>query len=339
MSALLDRLRVLHHLVTTEGRPAYTNGECEKSELCEKTLSDSSDVTAPAQPYISNAITNTITLDFETRNVGGCKLKSAGAWRYAADPATEIVTLTFHTGGEFHLWTPALGLSDPLASLITDSTITFVSHTGFEQAIWHHLMVARFGFAPIPIARWRDTQAACAYFALPLDLERALSALNLPVTKDKEGRRLVLSLARPNRKTGLYPEVTSEKLIRVAEYNRADVEGTVALDHALGRLPRRERRVWELDQTINQRGLGIDLDFVRAAKKIADQLFSKAIEEFRNLTNLNPTQVEKIRNWLCENGVEVEDLRAETIEKTLKVELSRRPAASLRSGRWSRRRA
>jgi len=183
-------------------------------------------------------------------------------------------------------------------------------------------MVARFGFAPIPIDRWHDTQAACAYFALPLDLERALKALNLPVIKDKEGRRLVLSLARPNRKTGLCPEVTPEKLTRVAEYNRADVEGTVALDHALGRLPKRERRVWNLDQVINQRGLGIDLDFVHAAKKIADRLFGEALEEFRKLTDLSPTQVEKVRVWLRENGVEIEDLRAKTIEETLKVELS-----------------
>jgi len=280
-----------------------------------------------------------IFCDFETRNTAGCKLKTAGAWRYAGDPATEIVTLTFCAGGEYHPWVPATGLCEPLVSLAADPAVEFVSHAGFEQAVWQRIMVERYGFASIPIARWHDTQATCAYHALPLDLDRALTVLGLPVAKDKAGRRLVLSLARPNRKTGLYPEVTPEKLARVAEYNRADVKGTVALDHALGRLPRRERRVWELDQTINQRGLGIDLDFVRAAKKIADQLFSKAIEEFRNLTNLNPTQVEKIRNWLCENGVEVEDLRAETIEKTLKVELSRRPAASLRSGRWSRRRA
>jgi DNA polymerase len=263
-----------------------------------------------------------VTLDFETRNTGGCKLKPAGAWRYAADQATEIVTLTWHFAGEYRLWTPTMGLCDPLASVAADPAIIFVSHAGFEQAIWRHVMAGRHGFPPIPIARWADTQAVCAYHALPLDLERALVALNLPVTKDIAGRRLVLSLSRPNRKTGDYPEVTLEKLDRVAQYNRVDVEGTVALDHALGRLPRRERRVWELDQEINQRGVGIDLDFVRAAKKIADRLFSEAIEEFRNLTDLSPTQVGRVREWLRENGTELDDLRAETIEKTLKIELS-----------------
>jgi len=260
-------------------------------------------------------------LDFETRSTAGCKLKFAGAWRYAADPATAIVTLTFHAGGEYHLWAPAMGLCDPLASLATDPSVQFISHAGFEQAIWQHIMVERFRFEPIPIARWHDTQAACAYFALPLDLERALTALNLPVAKDKEGRRLVLSLSRPNRRTGEYPEVTPEKLARVAEYNRVDIEGTIAIDTALGRLPKRERRVWELDQTINQRGVWIDLDFVRAAKRIADQQFGEAIEEFRKLTDFSPTQVGRVREWLCENGAELENLRGETIEQTLKIEL------------------
>ena len=55
-----------------------------------------------------------VTLDFETRNTAGCKLKFAGAWRYAADAATEIVTLTFHADGEYRLWAPATGLCDPL---------------------------------------------------------------------------------------------------------------------------------------------------------------------------------------------------------------------------------
>ena len=36
--------------------------------------------------------------DFETRNVGGCDLTKAGAWRYAADPATEILCFGYRTG-------------------------------------------------------------------------------------------------------------------------------------------------------------------------------------------------------------------------------------------------
>jgi DNA polymerase len=215
-----------------------------------------------------------------------------------------------------------MGRCDQLASFAADPAVGFISHAGFEQAIWQWIMVERYGFAPIPIARWHDTQAACAYHALPLDLNRALSALGSPVTKDKAGRRLVLSLARRNPKTGRYPEITPEIQQRVAEYNHTDVKGSVILDNALGRLPKRERRVWELDQRINQRGLGIDLDFVHAAKALADRLMAEQSEEFRALTGgLNPTQVLAIRSWLANRGFALPKLDEGAIEDALSTEL------------------
>src|SRR5215471_18826146 len=61
--------------------------------------------------------------------------------------------------------------------------------------------------------------------------------------------------------------------------------------------------------------------FRSPAKRIADQQFGEAIEEFRKLTDFSPTQVGRVREWLCENGAELENLRGETIEQTLKIEL------------------
>ena len=42
--------------------------------------------------------------DFETRNIGGCDLTKAGAWRYAADPATEILCFGYRVGGVDYSW-------------------------------------------------------------------------------------------------------------------------------------------------------------------------------------------------------------------------------------------
>jgi DNA polymerase len=264
--------------------------------------------------------TTLVFCDFETRNTGGCKLPPAGAWRYAADPATEIITLSYRVGdGEHRLWTPELGRCDRLAALVADPDLRFVCHSAFEQAIWHHVMVERFGFAPVPIARWHDTQAACAYHALPLKLGQALTVINSPVVKDEEGRRLTLSLARSNRRTGEYPTITPETRERVATYNRIDGDGAMALDKALGPLPKRERRVWELDQAINRRGIAIDLDYVRAAKGISDRLMAGLSEQFRALTGgLNPTQVQATLRWLAKRGLILKSLDGDTITETLK---------------------
>jgi DNA polymerase len=329
-ASLLDTLRQLRSGVGGEALPAVSGAltKLRKNEKINptslKTLENASNTATTKKDEVIGCsdVGAAVFCDFETRNTGDCKLKPAGAWRYAADPATEILTLTFRAGGEYHFWAPAMGLCDPLSSLAADPAVGFISHAGFEQAIWQRIMVEHYGFAPIPIVRWHDTQAVCAYHALPLDLDRALSVLGSPVTKDKAGRRLVLSLARCNPKTGHYPEITPEIQQRVAEYNHTDVAGLVVLDNTLGRLPKRERRVWELDQRINQRGLGIDLDFVQATKALADRLMAKQSEEFQALTGgLNPTQVLAIRSWLAKRGLALPRLDENAIEGALRTGL------------------
>ena len=38
--------------------------------------------------------------------------------------------------------------------------------------------------------------------------------------------------------------------------------------------------MWELDQRINARGIAIDIGFVEAAKRIADQVMGEVVAEF-----------------------------------------------------------
>jgi hypothetical protein len=159
----------------------------------------------------------------------------------------ELRLETYEQDGNSLLWTPEQGHSGLLAELAADPGVHFVCFSGFDQAIWQHIMVERYGFSPIPVDRWIDTQAGGSYFALPRSLKKVLPVIGAPVVKDDAGRRLVLSLSRPNRKTGLYPELTPEVRERVGAYNRIDVAGTVYLYHTFGELPERERRVWELD--------------------------------------------------------------------------------------------
>ena len=129
-------------------------------------------------------------------------------WRYAADPATEILCFGYRVGGVDHSWARAMSSRDPLERLAADPAVEFICFGGFEPAVWRTIMVERHGFPPIPTQRWVDLRAAASYFALPRSLDKALNALGLPIGKDKEGQRLVRSLSRPDRKTGAYPGLT-----------------------------------------------------------------------------------------------------------------------------------
>jgi DNA polymerase len=263
----------------------------------------------------------TVFSDFETRNTGGCDLKTAGAWRYAADPKTEILCFGYRSGNVDYSWAPTSPSRDPLALFAADPDAIFACFGGFEAAMWAKIMVERHGFPPIPTRRWIDLRAACCCLALPRSLDKALTALGLPVEKDKAGQRLVRSLSKPDRKTKAYPELTPEIVARVVEYNRIDILALEAMHkQGLSALPGPEQAVWELDQRINARGIAIDVDFVQAAKRIADQAMGEAIEEFARLTDgLSPHQVQKIRAWLRGRKWALPNLDSETVSDALEL--------------------
>ena len=188
---------------------------------------------------------STVFCDFETRNTGGCDLRTAGAWRYATDPATEILCFGYRVGGVDHSWAPTTSSRDPLEELAADPDAVFVCFGGFEPAVWSQIMVERHGFPSIETRRWGDLRATASSLALPRSLDKALVALGLPIEKDKEGQRLVRSLSRPNRKTGAYPELTPAIVQRVAAYNRIDIVALEAMRRqGLGRLSVAEQAVW-----------------------------------------------------------------------------------------------
>lgn len=140
-----------------------------------------------------------LTIDFETASA--CDLKVVGAWRYAEDPTTEILCAAwaFPDVGSSYVWVP--GVNDELLGGLRQeaahpSTIFEAHNAAFEQAIWHHIMVGQLGMPPVPIERWDDTMARCAYTGAPMALDTAAQVLGLDEQKDKVGRKLTLSLSK-----------------------------------------------------------------------------------------------------------------------------------------------
>jgi DNA polymerase len=183
-------------------------------------------------------------------------------------------------------------------------------------------MAGRYGFPRIPLARWINTQAACSYLALPRALGKVLLVIGAAITKDDAGRRHVLSLSRPNRKTGCISRSPLRSWTASLPITKAMFEGLVEVHNevhnAVGDLTGRERQVWELNQRINRRDLRIDTDFVRAAKGIVEGPKSELVEEFADLTDdLSPHQVTKTRDWLKSRGTLLDDLQEKTITEAL----------------------
>ncbi len=105
-----------------------------------------------------------------------------------------------------------------------------------------------------------------------------------------------------------FPEGTydrsPETLERVGRYCLQDVRTEIALGDAIGPLSAYERKVWELDQRINQRGLRIDLAYVHACKDIVAQATKPLAAEFDRLTGgLEVTQGKRLLAWCETNGL------------------------------------
>lgn len=251
-----------------------------------------------------------IVLDWETASA--CNLKKAGAWRYSEDPTTEILCGSYEIEGQpKRTWYPG----DPVPDLPAD---VFVAHNAaFEKAILRNIAVPIYGWPDIPNDRWHDTLARCANLVIPQALERAGKVLGLTHEKDMEGNRLTLSLSRVNKK-GYYPVITPEIRARVGRYCEGDVAEQVELHKRIGWLPPEERKVWLLDQEINERGVKLDVPLIRAMKAIVDKASKPLAAEFREITGgLNMTQVAKVGDWLRKEGVNLPNLAKDTLAAVL----------------------
>lgn len=283
-----------------------------------------------------------VDLDFETCSAADLPL--IGATAYAMDFSTGVLVLRFEHEGAIYEWFPGdKGEEFQLLFLLAlNPEVIFVAHNaGFEQAIWQHIMVPVFGLPPIPIERWEDTMATCAWKAIPLGLDRAGAVLGLPVSKDKEGRTLTLSMSKPEtqvdhearypgpewgtkaawkrlHRKGMWPERTPERMARISRYCRQDVEIEAGMRKRIGLLSEQspqERKIWIYDQKINQRGIRIDTDFVRAAQTVVAGASRELLTEFQNLTGgIAPTQVAKVIGWAADQGVKLDGLKKEYLE-------------------------
>lgn len=250
-----------------------------------------------------------VVCDFET--ACATDLKKAGAWKYAECPTLEVFNLGYqHMENPRRIWHPADGLDPDLLTLVEDDTVMWIAfNVQFEKAIWRNYMMA-LGFPDIPNERWHDIQAVCAMKVLPQAMDRAVLALRLPGLKDTAASKFTTALSKPNRK-GHYDR-SPEALARVDAYVDDDVVAEVGLHKRLGWLPPGERRVWLLNQKVNERGLRLDMPFIQAAQRVVDRAAVPLLQEFANLTGgLTPTQNEKFKVWLGAHGCKVTSLDKE----------------------------
>jgi DNA polymerase family A len=264
---------------------------------------------------MANLIPRILHLDFETRST--VDLRKSGAHKYAEHPDTGIwlASYAFDEGEPATWWIDGPNVlyggtfvPPEIAEHIALGGIVYAHNAEFERVLWR-MGVEKYGLPRIADEQWYDTAAEAAAMGLPRHLANVARVLGLEQQKDASGGRLMLQLARP-RKLGedgrpIWWE-TPEKLERLASYGLQDVRTERAVYHAVRRLGPRERKIWLLDQKINDRGLGLDVPLVLAMKSIAEQEIDAQNAKLADVTEgavEATTQVAKLKEWVTSRGV------------------------------------
>lgn len=282
------------------------------------------------------------SVDFETRST--LDLKKVGLDNYARHPSTDAWCLSYRLAKEQPLRRWLMGQPAPADLMAHVSAGGLVSgwNVGFEWAIWNCIMVARYGWVPLPIEQCVDTMARSYAMALPGALENAAPAAGLSETKDAAGHRLMLQMCKPRNVT---PPPTPDgaitvewwddpdRLERLGRYCDQDVVTEGAMDDRLLPLPPPEQALWLLDHKINQRGIYVDRTAVAAAIAVVESEQKRLNDEMRRITNnavATCTATGQLGDWIRYRGVDMPGVAKADVLDALKGEMPDDVRAALR---------
>lgn len=272
-------------------------------------------------------------IDYETRSK--INLKKSGAIVYAKDVSTSIFCVGYKINdGPSKLWIPErAAMPDDLWQAFLHGDL--VAHNAaFERAITAYTLTRyplltkeqREFLSAIPISSWHCLAAKAAMAALPRALEGAAKALSLPVLKDDKGSKLIKKYSKPRKPSKHNPSLwwsDKDDLRGIYRYCLTDIDVEYLVDQALPDLIDAEKKIWALDQKINDRGILVDIPLVKNILALATEEtkhITKRVQELSGGEVEGPNKVAKMLLWVNARGANLANLQAATIRDRLEAD-------------------
>lgn len=272
----------------------------------------------------------TLSIDLETYS--DQPLAKTGVYRYVESPDFEILLFAYSVdGGPVQQIDLACGEKIPseVLSALEDETVTkWAFNANFERICLSRFLDYLTGDYLEPDS-WKCSMVWAAYMGLPLSLEGTGAVLGLEKQKLSEGKDLIKYFCQPcaptksnGQRTRNLPKHSLDKWLAFKRYNIRDVETEMSIQARLSKYPV-PNSVWEeyhLDQEINDRGVGLDMELVRQAIQMDGRSRSELTQAMKELTSLdNPNSVQQMKQWLADNGVETDTLGKKAVAELLKT--------------------
>ena len=271
-----------------------------------------------------------IAWDLETYS--SVDLAKCGVYRYCESEDFEILLAAYSVdGGAVRVVDLACGekLPEEILDALEDETVEKWSYNSqFERICLSRLLGYPAGDYLAP-ASWRCSMVWASTLGLPRSLESVGAVLGLEKQKLTEGKDLIRYFCVPCRPTKAnggrmrnLPEHDPEKWERFKAYNLRDVETEMQIQERLSRFPVPDF-IWEeyqLDQEINDRGIGVDMELVRQAIAMDARSREWLTASMQELTELeNPNSVQQMKQWLADHGLETDTLGKTAVAELVKT--------------------
>ena len=264
-------------------------------------------------------------IDVETYS--SVDIKESGAYKYIEPPDFEILIIGYALDdGPVKIVDLAQGeeMPEEFEEALLDPDCVKVAH----NAVFERLSFKRIGYN-VPAEQWYCTSVKAAYCGLPLSLDGVSKALNLTDKKLDTGKALIKYFSCPCKATRVngmrtrnYPEHAPEKWEMYKEYNKYDVLAEREIFKRLEAyiIPDIERKMYVLDQNINDRGILVDMELAESAIAVDNAYTSILTQHAQQLTGLeNPNSPVQIRQWVEKTtGRVVMSLSKETMPDLMK---------------------
>ena len=268
------------------------------------------------------------TLSIDIESYSDVDLSKCGVYKYAASPAFEILLFGYAVdGGDVRVVDLACGeqIPDEIIYALSDASVTKWAF----NAMFERVCLSNFLGEWLEPEGWHCTMVWSATLGLPLSLENTGAVLGLEKQKLAEGKDLIRYFCVPCKptkanggRTRNRPEHDPGKWERFKAYNLRDVETEMQIQKRLSNFPVPDA-IWEeyrLDQEINDRGIGVDMELVRQAIAMDARSRERLTAAMRELTELeNPNSVQQMKQWLADHGLETDTLGKKAVAELIKT--------------------
>lgn len=268
-------------------------------------------------------------VDIETYS--SVDIKSAGVYRYVESVDFEILIIAYAFDSEpTQVINVAGGEGLPLE--LSEALVNPAIKKNAHNATFERLAFRNFGLE-IPIEQWHCSAIKAAYIGLPFSLDGASKALGFDEEKTKltEGKALIKYFSCPCSPTKAngkrFRNLSShapDKWQRYKDYCIQDVEVEKEIVKVLKThtIPNMDRRLYALDQKINDKGVLIDLNLANGAFRINEDHSKLLNIKVKKLTGVgNPNSLPQLKKWLSlVLGREIKALAKEDVANLIEEE-------------------